>query len=158
MGDLRASVYSLAIISVSVGILDIFSGFGGLKKYTKYIISLILVCSLLLPVKNIFSVLKQGLFEDFSDSFSDSELVDENSYITPVEIGLSKKISDYFSLPPSAFLVEIQIDNTKNEKIITDIIITLTDRKYFYLCEKIEAYLKSSFGCEVSVIQNFEGE
>ena len=33
MEGLRSSVYALAIISVSVGIVDVFSGFGNLKKY-----------------------------------------------------------------------------------------------------------------------------
>ena len=157
MENIRSSVYSLAIISVSVGIIDVFSGFGALKKYAKYIISLIVVCALLLPIKNIFSELNNGLFKGIPDDLSDSQLLDDRSYITSVEIGLSRKISEYFSLPLSAFYTEIKTENTKNEVVITDINVTITDQKYFYLCEKIKVYLKSSFGCDISVVQSFLG-
>ncbi len=155
MEGLRSSVYALAIISVSVGIVDVFSGFGNLKKYTKYIVSLVIVCTLLAPIKSVFSVLKDGVFEGFSNDFSDVDLIDENAYTISVEMGISKKISDYFSLPLSAFSTKIEIDNAKGEKIITSINVNITEQKYFYLCEKIEAYLKSSFGCDVSVVQVF---
>jgi len=155
MEGLRSSVYSLAIISVSVGIIDIFSGFGNLKKYAKYIVSLVVVCALLVPVRSMFLKANVESFDRYLGDITEDEDHSSGSYTASLEMGLKTKISDYFSLPLSTFSVEIETEKTQSEVIITDIKTVITEQRYFHLCEKIEAYLKSSFGCNVTVVQNF---
>ncbi len=155
MEGLRSTFYSISIISVAVGLIEVFSSNGSLKKHTKFIVSLVVICALLTPVKNLFDTFNSGRFDSFFDGFKVEDSTADSSYSKTFEISISQKISDYFSIPVSSFDTEVRFETIDKEKMITDIRVNITDQKYFYLCEKIEAYLKSTFGCNVSVVQYF---
>ncbi len=155
MEGLRSTFYSISIISVAVGLIEVFSENGSLKKHTKFIVSLVVICVLLTPVKSLFNTFNDGRFDDIFGGFNVDDSIDDNSYSKTFEISISQKISDYFSIPMSAFNTEVKVEAVDKEKMIIGIRVNVTEQKYFYLCEKIEAYLKSTFGCDVSVVQHF---
>ncbi len=155
MEEIRSSFYAIAVISVSVGIIDVFSESGKLKKYTKYIVSLVVVASLLMPLKSILDFLPDVFDYKLKSEMQENESVDNSSMKETILFGIKKNISDNFSIPDSSFVADIEFENNGNESVITKIDITITDKKYFHLCEKITLFLSGSFACEVSVVQNF---
>lgn len=155
MEYIKNTVYILAVIAVTTGILDILNSTGKLSKYTKYITSLVVIICVLAPFKNFVS--------DFSFRLEHSEITEnfpkkesEEQIKDALTRAISNDLSNKFPIPFNSFKTEIVLNSNKSETLIESVTITITNHEYNRYSERIEYYLKSNYGCEIIIIQNFE--
>lgn len=155
MEEFKNTVYVLAVIAITTGILDVLNTSEKLCKYTKYITSLVVILSLLAPFKDLFSNFSYTLNQsNFDRNISVQEALPEikTSLTSAIEFDLSNKLS----IPESVFETEIFLTSKEPDTLIESITITITDIEYNRYSERIEYYLKSNYGCKVNVIQCFK--
>gem|GEM_PF-5842766 len=154
MTEIKSSLYTIAITAISAGILDIFSQSGKLKKYVKYIISLIIVISLLLPIGNIISSIPDNAEPP------DIQPEHENTIDTNIEntfvLALKNSIHSRFSIPSEAIDIKIGTEKNNKEIYINKISVIIKDKTYFCFSERINVFLKSITDCEIEVIQDIK--
>lgn len=154
MDNIKTTFYTLSVIAVTTGIIDVLNTSEKLSKYTKYITSLVVILIILAPFKNIFA--------DFTNTFGQTDKPNDtpqelNTQIEEAfESAITYELSNKMSIPNNAFLTDITITSTESDTLIEAIEITITNREYNRYTERIEYYLKSNYGCEIKVIQCFE--
>ena len=154
MEHLRTTLYSIAVVAIASGVINLFSTSDKLKKYTSYAISLAITLSILSPIKNILLSPNSIVF-GLSENMYEQNTA-ENSICVALKQAIANNISDYFSIPADSFYVDITIDQNNSEQLITSISVTIKEKKLFSYAERIEAYLKSNFGCKITVTQSLE--
>lgn len=155
MNSIRESLYYIAVIVISTGIIEIFSGSGRLQKYTKFVVSLVVILSLMYPLGSLTKIFTEEIPN--LNVESESELAEANEQLKKtLENSIKESIETNLSVPSDAFDVKTTISRENNEIIIKNINITITNKSYFRYAERIEAYLKSNFGCEIYVLQDFK--
>ncbi len=155
MESIKNTVYILAVIAVSTGVLDVLNSTEKLSKYTKYITSMVVIICILTPLKNFVSDFSFSLEESYiTENFTkkESEIQVKEALISAISYDLSNRLS----IPDDAFKTEIVLNSNKSETLIESVTITITNHEFNRYSERIEYYLKSNYGCEISIIQNFE--
>lgn len=158
ISEIREAVYAIVVISIASGCISIFSPYGKMKKYVKYIVSLIVIASLMRPVNAIFAKIPSYL-DSVENIVEQNENEQDRSGLTSaVEQGIKNVLMQKFSITDDAFSVHTDLKTDDGGSVVEKIEVKLKNRDIFYLCEEIKLYLKSSFGCEISVIQDFGEE
>lgn len=149
-------MYTIALISVVSGIFELFSHSGKLKKYTSFAVSLCVVISLLTPVLKTLAALPSNL-EINNGIFKDVNIPqEEDSLKEALKQIITEDVSSKMKIPKDVFYTEIDTKNENGEITVTSLTLYVTNKEYFRYCERIEAYIKSSYGCETKVIQHFK--
>lgn len=154
MDSIKTTLYTLSVIAVTTGIIDVLNTSEKLSKYTKYITSLVVILIILSPFKNIFA--------DFTNTFGQTDKLNDTTQELNTQIeeafesAITYDLSNKVSIPNNAFITDITITSTEADTLIETIEITITNREYNRYTERIEYYLKSNYGCEIKVIQYFE--
>ena len=154
MDSIRSSLYTIAITAVSVGILDIFTKSGAVKKYVKYAVSLIVIIALLLPITKIISNSPNNIYlprEDMESNENTSEVI-----LDTLSTAIKNNITSRFSIPDNAMSVQINTKYNTEEILIEKITITITEKTYYPYQERIYYLLKSMIDCEVEVVQDIK--
>ena len=152
MTEIKQALYTVAVIAVSAGIFNLFTQSSTLKKYTKYALSLTITISLLYPLT--------ALGDNLPNLFSEID-VPQNTLTTPqddylisaLKQSITEEISNYFQIPTDVFESEVMTSIHPDEILIDSIHIKITDKSYYRYAERIEYYLKSTFGCQIKVTQ-----
>ncbi len=155
MENLKNTIYGLAVISITAGILDVLNASEKLSKYTKYLTSLVVILALLSPFKNIISDLSYTLNQSYFDkNISAQETSPElkNAIKSAIDYDLSNRLS----IPHNAFETEIILSSTGLDTLIESVTITITDKNYNRYSKRIEYYIKNDYGCNANVIQCFK--
>ena len=153
-------IITLLVISFVGGIINSILPNGGLKKYVKYIISLVCVISLVSPLSSI--VLNASSIKDGVTSFVDKIIINDkveisnslilNTSAEKISEGIKDTIINKYNFEEKEVFVDV-IFNKKNNAAITidKIEVSLTGKASWSDCERIEEYLKSLTGCNISV-------
>ncbi len=156
MGSLKLSFYAIAVVAIIVGLIEIFADSGKLRGYVKYVISLIVIISLLYPIREILQVFPKSI-EKLSGEIENGDSSEINESVKQaVEAGISDEIEKRFSMPADCYYVSIEIVDEGGDVFINKINIGILKKDYFRYAERIDTYLKSTYGCEINVIQEFE--
>lgn len=158
MSEIREAIYAISVISVASGCINVFSPDGRMKKYVKYIVSLVVIASLLRPISYIFTQIPSYLDSVENITEQSQNTNDSSGMENAVEEGIKNVLMQKFSLKNDSFNVHAELKKSENSNLVEKIEIRIKDRESFYLCEEIKLYLKSTFGCEISVIQDFGEE
>ena len=153
MDVIKSTMYNIALISIISGMVDMFSSTSKYKKYISFIASVIIILSIIIPIKNLSSFY---LDKNIEYRFNEQENNREANIQQTLEQAVLNNISDYFALPQDAFTVEIHLENKEDNLLIKSIEILITDSRYFNQAERINAYVKSNYGCITEVIQDFK--
>lgn len=153
---MRNILYTVALISVGSGIFELFSYSGKLKKYTSFAVSLCVVVSLLTPVLNTLATLPSNL--EINNNFFNGIHIprEEDSLKNALNEVIIEDISSKMKIPKDVFYTEIDTKSENGEITVTRLTLYVIKKDYFRYCERIEAYIKSSYGCETKVIQHFK--
>ena len=155
MDQLKDGLYTIAVTAISCGMINVFSRSVKLRKYTSYVISLIIILSLSKPIINIVSNLSAEGFD-----FVGTETDDAGSGYAPlkknIETAIIQNLSDKLGFDSEACSADITLKETATEILIEKIAIQITERRYNRYSERIKMYLESTFGCEVTVSQMLE--
>ncbi len=144
--------YTLLVASVCGALCSMLT-WGGYEKYIKYICSLICICLMILPFREIDFAL-----EDFdaeavtTPSNPDDGLYTLSTELTEVRIGeyIDEIVFSQFGIKPKGSY--IKIDWTLKEPIIESITVAFSNED-MHLADKAGAYLSSALGGEVKIIE-----
>jgi hypothetical protein len=154
MDSIKTTVYTLAVLAVTTGIIDVLNTSEKLSKYTKYITSLVVILIILAPFKNSFA--------DFINTLEQSNKINNTTQEVNTQVkdalesAITYDLSNKMSIPNDVFFTEITITSTESDTLIETIEITLTNQEYNRYTGRIEYYLRSNYGCEIKVIQCFK--
>lgn len=152
MGALRDSLCCIAIISLLYGVFKTLCSNERLKKYTDYALALIFITTLISPVKALIDF-DYGNIKSYFGDYSLPEDNKHGSYTDAIEKALKDNISTRLAIPSDAYEISIIITEINNELIIEKIQLTVTDKEYFKYADRLQSYLKTELGCEISVMQ-----
>lgn len=153
-------IITLLVISFVGGIINSILPCGGLKKYVKYIISLVCVISLVSPLTSI--VLNSSSIKNSVYSFVDKIIINDkveisnslilNTSAEKISEGIKDTIINKYNFEEKEVFVDV-IFNKENSASVTieKIEVSLTGKASWSDCERIEEYLKSLTGCNISV-------
>lgn len=153
MTDIKTSLYMLIVLSVGLGALNTFFQNGKLQKYIKYIVSLIVIYCIF----STFSInnISQLINFNFTINEYNEQNINPNQYIkTTIENSIKDNIIKRFNIPNESISLKIDTQENDTELIVSYIKLNITDKKYNGYAERLNAYLRSEFGCEIEVIQN----
>lgn len=153
-------IITLLVISFVGGIINSILPDGGLKKYVKYIISLVCVISLVSPLTSI--VLNAASIKDGVTSFIDEIIIKDkieisNSLILDtsaekINEGIKETIIEKYGFDEKEVFVNVVFNHKNNASITIDKIeVSLTGKSSWSDCERIKEYLKDLTGCNISV-------
>lgn len=145
--------YTLFVSSV-IGAMCTMLSDGGFERYIKYIASLVCICIMLSPLKEIdFS----SLFEVETELDIENTEYSEGHYTLATEITetraenyINEIVFSEFGIKPKA--TDIKIDWDSNEPTIEKITVVLSKSDIEYR-ESAEDYLKNVLGGEVEIIE-----
>jgi hypothetical protein len=151
MNSIKSILYSVAVIGVFSGLFELLSSTSKYQKYIKYAASLLVVIALLSPIQHLFDLLKDNEFSD--DKLYPEYEYEHNDYIQEVICNAIKDdLCKKYVLPADSLAVSIVI----KDSVIESIDIIIKDQTYFRYAERLEAYMNTSYGCKIKVIQEFE--
>ncbi len=153
MESLKNTLYIVAVIAISTGIIDLFTNSDKLNKYTKYVTSLVVIISLLHPFGILISQLPEAL--SGLDNSPNSQLTENNPEIKKaLDTAITYDIESYFSIPQNIIETDIVLLSNADDTLVNSITIKIKNKDYNRYCERIEYYIKSNYGCEVKVLQS----
>lgn len=151
---------TLLVVSFVGGIINSILPSGGLKKYVKYIISLVCVITLVSPLTSIVlnaTSIKDGIINFVDNTIIKDKIEISNSLILNTSAekigdGIKDTIIDKYGFEEKEVIVDVLFnDENKSSITIEKIEIYLTGKASWSDCTKIEEYLKSLTGCNISV-------
>lgn len=154
MEHIKEALYLLSAVSVISGMAEIFCSNGKLRKYASYIVALIVITVLTIPICSFLGSFDLSSF-DINLQLPQESYTDEQLKQT-IESAIQRNIESTLGIPYAYLRTEIVFSDSDSETVIESISVKILNRKYFSYAERVDAYLKSIFGCEIKVIQNIE--
>lgn len=155
MDKINDYVYSILIISLVCGVINIFAPDGKLKKYIKYTVSLAVVLTLLLPFRNIIYTIPKQLMDNMKaieNSVSDTyDGLEAGEAYTKQTVEFLKK--EIISSVKSRFNKIISVDIIVDASDYSNIIIRSIDITSGGNAV-IQNHIKKMFNAEVKVTLN----
>ena len=154
MTEVRSTLYSLAVLCIVIGIIEIFYKSGKVKNYSEYIVSLIVLIAILTPTVSFIKNLSLD-FEELSvqDSASEDNI---SSLKQTMALAIKKNISDNLHIPREYLSVDIYTSVYDNEILIEKVNVEILNSDYFGMADRLKAYLQSIIECEVKISQKIE--
>lgn len=152
MTEIKNAFYSIAIVAIISGILDIFTKSSKHRKYIQYIISLIVIAALLSPIQSAINSIYE-LDLKYKDESTLYESQAEEYLCTTYIKAVTNDISNKYKIPTEALKINVKTDNYT---VIESITIYINNSTYFRYAERIQVYINDEYGCEVEVIQRFD--
>jgi hypothetical protein len=128
MDSIKSYLMTLIVVSITAGVINIFSPEGVIKKYIKYAVSLSVVIILLLPFKDLIYTIPK-LMNDYdlsnlgnnavsvsSDDVASSDWLLAQLTVNNIEANLSQMIDDRFGLKDTE--IEIIYDAGDSQEIV----------------------------------------
>ncbi len=149
---MKSYFYVLLVASVCGAMCSMLAS-GGFEKYIKYISSLICICLMIMPFREIDLVKTLELAEFSSPSFE----TDKGLYLISSEIA-EKRAEDYINeivfsqIGIKPLSTDIKIDWTLTEPVIESITVSLSHEDVSF-AEETKKYLSDVLGGEVNVIE-----
>lgn len=146
--------YTLLVASVCGAICAMLAT-GGFEKYIKYIASLVCVCLMIMPLREIDV---SGIADSETAFFESSADVPENKLCTEVYALTEARAEEYISqivfseFGIKAVYADIKIDWTSDEPIIESITLALPKGDYGAE-EQVGEYLFRTLGGEVNIVE-----
>ena len=158
---MSAYIFSILTIAVISGILcSIISESNPLRKYLTYLCSLVLVITLLSPIKNLLnsgSSIKEYI-NSFYHNIRTEEIIDSSNELIVntskenVSSGIKKAIMEKFSFKEGDVYVFLDIDSKDITSIkIQQVNVILTNEASWSDTDKVKSFLDELLGCKVSV-------
>ena len=158
---MSAYIFSILTIAVISGILcSIISESNPLRKYLTYLCSLVLVITLLSPIKNLLnsgSSIKEYI-NSFYHNIRTEEIIDSSNELIVntskenVSNGIKKAIMEKFSFKEGDVYVFLDIDSKDITSIkIQQVNVILTNEASWSDTDKVKSFLDELLGCKVSV-------
>ena len=133
MTDIKGFIMSLITVSAASALLDGFTPDGALKKYLRYVVSLILLIILLTPVRSVIEMLP-SLASDLAFSYESVEaFVGANSVVA---MHIEKALIERFSLETGE--VSVKYDGEK--------MIVRAKKRLGLIESDFEIYISGNFG------------
>ena len=95
MGEVRGFIMSLVSAAAATALIECFVPDGGMKKYVKYLVSLIVLLVLLSPIKKLIGAIPEAI-DDISGDYSSVEALSRANSIVAMHI--EKSLREKFSL------------------------------------------------------------
>ena len=153
-------VITIFISTFISGILLTLTPEGKIKKYVQYIISLVLIISIIAPISSLLlsvTDLKRDLQDYISDILVSEKIEISNSLIINTGIekiseGIKEAIVDKYNFDENEISVELILNGENISTIkIAKINVYLTGKSSWSDANKIEEYLKSLIGGDINV-------
>ena len=153
-------VITIFISTFISGILLTLTPEGKIKKYVQYIISLVLIISIIAPTSSLLlsvTDLKRDLQDYISDILVSEKIEISNSLIINTGIekiseGIKEAIVDKYNFDENEISVELILNDENISAIkIAKINVYLTGKSSWSDANKIEEYLKSLIGGDINV-------
>ena len=145
--------YTLLVASVC-GAMCVALSFGGFEKYIKYICSLVCICLMIVPFREIdIEAIKDSYEISFSEQEGESSLYAVSSQLAEerAESYITEIVFSQFGIKPLS--TDIKIDWTQTEPLIEDITVSLSHED-MQKAEATKEYLMFILGGKVNVVEN----
>jgi len=143
---LSKTLSALSAACLCSGVFSVFSSEKneGMSRFLRFVFSLCLLASLILPVRELVSSLPE--WENLFFAAEDNNLSPSHSSYR-FERAVGQMLCDKFSLPASDFSVAVSV----KDNLLQPIRISLTNSKHAWLEGDIKTYLEKELNCEVIV-------
>jgi len=148
-------ILSLTVLGALSGAVMVFAPDNGIKKYLRYLVSLIIALTLLMPLKNVIFALPRYL-ENMSGTYQSTdsdgvELPDSTEILVncaahKLRAELEYSVNKLFGINADILPV---FDSTEPENITLErLMVTLHDQR---AADAVKLYLQTQTGCEVTM-------
>ena len=153
-------VLTILVVSFIGGIFNTLIPDGSIKKYVKYVVSLVCVISLVSPITAL--VLNATNIKSNISNYFDKIIVDEkinatNSLILSttkekISEGIKKTTIEKYKFDENEVFVSVEFNEENSSAIsIKEICVILTGKSSWTDCEAVEKYLNNLIGANITV-------
>lgn len=155
MNTLRQTFFCITTVSVTYSIIKLFGTNNRLKKYTDYAVSLVIILSLISPIKQLLG--SDPISKIQLEIPSVNQIEADASYAHIFEQAIKQSIEERLALPSDKYELSLILYSKDGYIYIEKIEAAITDKSYFKYADRLDSYLRSELECEITVIQKERG-